>query len=80
LAKIKARLKSTSESWIMTIYFVMNLVKLAQDSFFAFLASVLQVFEASYELYFWQKARTDRKTLALKDIPRFTNQVVLHKI
>ena len=80
LAKIKARLKSTSESWIMTIYFVMNLVKLAQDSFFAFLASVLQVFEASYALYFWQKARTDRKTLALKDIPRFTNQVVLHKI
>lgn len=37
LAKIKARLKDTSESWIMAIYFVMNLVKLAQASFLSFL-------------------------------------------
>ncbi len=37
LAKIKARLKITSESWIMAIYFVMNLLKLAQASFLSFL-------------------------------------------
>lgn len=37
LAKIKARLKNTSESWIMAIYFVMNLLKLAQASFLSFL-------------------------------------------
>lgn len=30
LAKIRARLKDTSESWIMSIYFVMNLIKLAR--------------------------------------------------
>lgn len=30
LAKIRARLKDTAESWIMSIYFVMNLVKLAR--------------------------------------------------
>lgn len=37
LAKIRARLKDTSESWIMAIYFVMNLVKLAEASFLSFL-------------------------------------------
>jgi hypothetical protein len=30
LGKIRARLKDTSESWIMSIYFVMNLIKLAR--------------------------------------------------
>lgn len=41
LAKIKARLKDTAESWIMSIYFVMNLVKLAtQASFLPFLLRI----------------------------------------
>jgi transposase, IS5 family len=43
LAKIKARLKDTSESWIMSIYFVMNLVKLAQASFLSFLLLIFGV-------------------------------------
>lgn len=33
LGKIKARLKVTSESWVMSIYFIMNLLKLAASSF-----------------------------------------------
>jgi transposase, IS5 family len=33
LQKIKARLKDTSESWIMSIYFVMNLLRLVEDFF-----------------------------------------------
>jgi transposase, IS5 family len=37
LQKIKARLKDTSESWIMSIYFIMNLLQLVQDSFFGFI-------------------------------------------
>ncbi len=37
LQKIKARLKDTSESWIMSIYFVMNLLRLAEKSFFGFI-------------------------------------------
>jgi transposase, IS5 family len=37
LQKIKARLKDTSESWIMSIYFIMNLLQLMQDSFFGFI-------------------------------------------
>jgi hypothetical protein len=37
LQKIKARVKETSESWIMSIYFIMNLLKLMQDSFLSFL-------------------------------------------
>lgn len=37
LQKIKARLKDTSESWIMSIYFIMNLLQLAQHSFFGFI-------------------------------------------
>ena len=43
LGKIKARLKDTAESWVMSIYFVMNLLKLAAGS----LLSVLQVY------YWW---------------------------
>lgn len=37
LQKIKARLKATSESWIMSIYFIMNLLRLAENSFFGFI-------------------------------------------
>lgn len=33
LAKIRARLKETSESWVLSIYFIMNLLKLAEASF-----------------------------------------------
>jgi transposase, IS5 family len=40
LGKIKARLKDTAESWVMSIYFVMNLLKLAAGS----LLSVLQIY------------------------------------
>ena len=39
-AKIKARLKDTAESWVMSIYFVMNLLKLAAGS----LLLVLQIY------------------------------------
>ncbi|WPV64467.1 IS5 family transposase [Chitinophaga sp. LS1] len=40
LGKIKARLKDTAESWVMSIYFVMNLLKLAAGS----LLSALQIY------------------------------------
>ncbi|OMP74547.1 transposase [[Flexibacter] sp. ATCC 35208] len=40
LGKIKARLKDTAESWEMSIYFVMNLLKLAAGS----LLSARQIF------------------------------------
>ncbi len=49
LAKIRAKLKETSESWIMMIYLVMNLIKLAQSQasffvtgLFVFLCSMFQ--------------------------------------
>ncbi len=44
LQKIKARLKDTSESWIMSIYFVMNLLRLAEKSFFGFIKKWLSAF------------------------------------
>ncbi len=43
LQKIKARMKETSESWIMSIYFIMNLIKLMQGSFLRFLESCLKM-------------------------------------
>ncbi|WPQ60842.1 IS5 family transposase [Chitinophaga sancti] len=42
LGKIKARLKDTAESWVMSIYFVMNLLKLAAGSFLSLL-----------QIYYW---------------------------
>jgi hypothetical protein len=42
LAKIKARMKATSESWIMSIYFIMNLVKLSERAFLCLLKAGLQ--------------------------------------
>lgn len=42
LQKIKARMKATSESWIMTIYFIMNLVKLSARTFLCLLKTMLQ--------------------------------------
>lgn len=53
LAKIKARLKDTAESWIMSIYFVMNLVKLAsQASFLPFLRWIYSVIELCRQYIF----------------------------
>jgi hypothetical protein len=60
LAKIKARLKDTAESWIMSIYFVMNLVKLAtQASFLPFLLRIYSAVQL-YRLYIFDTARIDR--------------------
>ena len=42
LQKIKARMKATSESWIMSIYFIMNLVKLSERIFLCLLNTILQ--------------------------------------
>ena len=42
LQKIKARMKETSESWIMSIYFILNLVKLSQRAFLCLLKAMLQ--------------------------------------
>jgi len=44
LQKIKARMKATSESWIMSIYFIMNLVKLSERTFLSLLKTRLQRF------------------------------------
>ncbi len=41
LQKIKARMKATSQSWIMSIYFIMNLVKLSERIFLCLLKMVL---------------------------------------
>ena len=41
LAKIKARLKDTSESWISSIYFIMNLLKLVQVYFLTFFCKTM---------------------------------------
>jgi len=42
LQKIKARMKETSESWIMSIYFIMNLVKLSKRAFLCLLKAIVQ--------------------------------------
>ena len=42
LQKIKARMKATSESWIMSIYFIMNLVKLSERIFLCLLKMVAE--------------------------------------
>lgn len=42
LEKIKARMKETSESWILSIYFIMNLVKLSERAFLRLFKSTLQ--------------------------------------
>ncbi len=42
LQKIKARMKATSESWIMSIYFIMNLVKLSERIFLCLVKTMLQ--------------------------------------
>ncbi len=42
LHKIKARMKETSQSWIMSIYFIMNLIKLSERAFLSLLKAMLQ--------------------------------------
>ena len=42
LQKIKARMKETSESWIMSIYFILNLIKLSERAFLCLLTAMLQ--------------------------------------
>jgi hypothetical protein len=42
LQKIKATVKATSESWIMSIYFIMNLVKLSERIFLCLLKTLLE--------------------------------------
>ncbi len=42
LQKVKARMKETSESWIMSIYFIMNLLKLSERAFLSLSKSLLQ--------------------------------------
>ena len=44
LQKIKATMKATSESWIMSIYFIMNLVKLSERIFLCLLKMVAAYF------------------------------------
>jgi transposase, IS5 family len=44
LQKIKARMRLTSESWIMSIYFIMNLVKLSERAIFGLLKLMMQRF------------------------------------
>lgn len=65
LAKIKARLKDTAESWIMSIYFVMNLVKLAtQASFLPFLLRIYSAIQLC-RLYIFDQAGINHKMLML---------------
>ena len=61
LAKIKARLKNTSESWIMAIYFVMNLLKLAQASFLPFLVRLSATIEIITHCIFSRKHSLTQK-------------------
>lgn len=51
LQKIKARMKATSESWIMSIYFIMNLIKLSERAFLALLKTMLQRFMEDLYLF-----------------------------
>lgn len=50
LQKIKARLKDTSESWLMSIYFIMNLLQLVQDSFFGFIKKWLYALRIIFQM------------------------------
>ncbi len=66
LQKIKARMKETSESWIMSIYFIMNLIKLSERAFLCLLKTMLQHF-------------MDDLVLAQQSI-RITNKAALQNI
>jgi IS5 family transposase len=49
LGKIRARSKATAESWIMTIYLVMNLVKLVQSQASSFFAALFVLLRRSFQ-------------------------------
>lgn len=53
LQKIRARMKATSESWIMSIYFIMNLVKLSERAFLCLLKMMLQGIMQAVFLFQW---------------------------
>lgn len=66
LAKIKARLKDTAESWIMSIYFVMNLVKLAtQASLLPFLLRIYSAIQLCRQ-YIFDRTGIDRNLSILQ--------------
>jgi hypothetical protein len=62
LQKIKARMKETSESWIMSIYFIMNLVKLSERAFLSLLKTLLQRFMEDLFLLQLSDRTTDKVT------------------
>ena len=73
LHKIKAEMKLTSESWIMSIYFIMNLIKLSQRTIFALLKTILQRFMA-YLLSIEQLQRSTTKIYFLP-VPLNPNKI-----
>ncbi len=62
LQKIKARMKETSESWIMSIYFIMNLIKLSERTFLSLLKAMLQKFREHLSLLLSGFRITDKVT------------------
>ncbi|MEO6220515.1 MAG: IS5 family transposase [Ginsengibacter sp.] len=65
LQKIKARMKETSESWIMSIYFIMNLVKLSERAFLRLLKVWLQRFMQAVILFQWNYRTAYKQILPL---------------
>lgn len=63
LQKIKARMKATSESWIMSIYFIMNLVKLSERAFLRLLKVWLRPIMQAVFL-FQENYRTTNKLIS----------------
>ena len=51
LNKVRARTLKTSESWIATIFFVMNLIRFGKEFLFSFLKEVLSSFFFVYEIF-----------------------------
>lgn len=72
LAKIKARLKDTSESWIMSIYFIMNLLKLAEASF---LSLIKAIFYPALHRIMLIKNKNSYKMDALLSVPMEMNYI-----
>ena len=64
LQKIKARLKSTSESWIMSIYFIMNLVKLSERAFLCLLKMMLQAITQAIIPFKWNYTTINKLILS----------------
>ena len=49
---VKAKLPETSESWIATIFFVMNLARWLRDYFFAFVQRIIFCRQSQFFCYF----------------------------